>query len=410
MKQLASFRALLPLYAVIFLGFFGYALTITLFIPMVMAKHGDLLAASTSTSVRALLSGLLLAMYPLGQFFGSPIIGSLSDHFGRKKTLIVSLVFCTLGFISMALCIQFNHVILLLLSALFTGLCESNMAISQSIIADRATDTAHKTKLIGYAYSACSLGYIVGPLVGGGIGGSLGYSAPFAVTAIAILGLIGWVAYGLHDHYRPSQHTPLRLTQSLTAISSLFRMPELREIYCINFSIFFAVQGLYRVVPLYVVDRWSPSLHLYACLIFFVSVLCFIANTFVLNHLAKRFTTETLLSVLLLLGACLVVLIVVPAHLHAIWFTFGAAVIPTIMALPLCTTWLSEKVSPQQQGQVLGNNQALLVLGESTSAAAGGLIAALFIPLPIMVNGIILMLAGLWVLHYARRRRVIKGQ
>lgn len=65
------------------------------------------------------------------------------------------------------------------------------------------------------------------------------------------------------------------------------------------------------------------------------------------------------------------------------------------MALPTCTTWLSEKVSSNEQGQVLGNNQALLVLGESTSAAIGGLIAAIWIPLPIILVDVILLVTGM---------------
>lgn len=108
-------KELLPLYVVIFLGFFGFALTIALFIPMLMDKHFPLLPGNASTSLRASYSGLLLAMYPLGQFFGSPMIGNLSDHFGRKKILMTSLLACTLGFSFIAFSIQFHYLYLLFL-------------------------------------------------------------------------------------------------------------------------------------------------------------------------------------------------------------------------------------------------------------------------------------------------------
>lgn len=192
-QHMIRLRELMPLYSVIFLGFLGYALTITLFIPMLLDKSFTLLPADATTSLRAMLSGLLLAMYPLGQFFGSPIIGNLSDHFGRKKVLLLSLLACALGFAAMALSIQFHQVDLLFISSFLTGLCESNMAISQSVIVDRSQSVAQKTKLIGYAYSACSLGYVVGPLLGGAGGSILNYSAPFWITALGVLCITIWI-------------------------------------------------------------------------------------------------------------------------------------------------------------------------------------------------------------------------
>jgi predicted MFS family arabinose efflux permease len=392
---MTKFRDLLPLYAVIFLGFFGYALTITLFIPMLMNKHFLLLPAETAISVRVSLSGLLLAMYPLGQFLGSPIIGNLSDHWGRKKVLLWSLILCVFGFASMALSIEFYQLSLLFVSAFLTGLCESNMAISQSIIADRSQDTAQKTKLIGYAYAACSLGYIIGPLLGGVAGSFLSYSAPFWITALGVLCIVIWLLYSFEDRYIPNKTVPIKLLNSLTAMKSIFTRPKLFKIYLINFLIFFAVQGLYRVVPLYVVDTWNPALHTYSLLISFVSLLCFLANLWILGKLAKQFTTQHLLSGLLWMSGLLVILITVPHHFNWIWLTFGISVIPSIMALPTCTIWLSEQVTSGEQGQVLGNNQALLVLGESTSAAIGGLIAAIWIPLPVIVMGLILLMTGI---------------
>lgn len=388
-------RELSPLFAVIFLGFFGYALTITLFIPMLMDKSFALLPAASSTSLRLTLSGFLLAMYPLGQFLGAPIIGKLADYFGRKKVLLLSLLICILGFICMALSIEFHQLSLLFISSFFTGLCESNMAVSQSIIADKSQDTVQKTKLIGYAYSACSLGYVIGPLLGGSVASVLGYSAPFWITAIGILGITAWLFYSFKDEYIPNPTADINFFHAFTAIKSIFYNKKLSKIYFINFLLFFAVQGVYRVTPLYLMDTWKPSLLIYSLLISYVSVLCLIANLFILGKLAHRFSTQTLLCGLLLLSGLFVILMVVPQHFNWIWLTYGLAVIPTVMALPTCTTWLSQHASSYEQGQVLGNNQALLVLGESSSAAAGGLIAAISTPLPLVTMGIILLITGM---------------
>ena len=388
---------LLPLYAVIFLGFFGYALTIALFIPMLLDKNFNLLPLTSPTSLRVSLAGFLLAMYPLGQFLGSPVIGKLSDHFGRKKILMISLIACCLGFIGIALSIQTHHLTLLFISCFVTGLCESNMAISQSVIAEHTQDVAHKTKLIGYAYSACSLGYVIGPLVGGFGATALGYSFPFWITAIGVLFLSLWIGYSLQDNYRPHKEVPIKLIEAVTAMKTIFNRPKLRKIYLINFLIFFAILGLYRVAPIYVVDTWHPALHIYTLLISFVSVLCLLANLLLIGRLAKKFTTQKLLFGLLLFSSLFIIIMIIPEHFSWIWLTYGLAVIPTVMALTTCTAWISHHASAEEQGQVLGNNQALLVLGEAASAAIGGLIAAINVSLPIIVMGIILLIAGFMV-------------
>jgi DHA1 family tetracycline resistance protein-like MFS transporter len=395
-----KFQELLPLYAVITLGFLGYALTLTLFIPMIMDQGFGLVPSATTKAMRATLTGSLLAMYPLGQFFGAPIIGNLSDHFGRKRVLLCSLVACALGFLGMSLSIEWRRISLLFLSSFLTGLFESNMAIAQSVIADRAQDLEQKIKFIGYAYAASSLGYVFGPLLAG-IGGSVfSYSAPFLITALGVLCVALWIIYSFVDPYLPNKNISIDLLKLITAIKFIFRRTKIHKFYFVNFMIFFSVLGLYRVTPLYVIDHWRPSLTSYSLLISFVSLLCVFVNLFFLKRLAKEFSTQNLLSGLLISGGILVILIVVPQHFFWIWFIYGAAVIPTVMALPTCTSWLSHHVPTDEQGQALGNNQALLVLGESSSAAIGGLIAAISIPLPIILIGIILCITGIVILKF----------
>jgi predicted MFS family arabinose efflux permease len=226
----------------------------------------------------------------------------------------------------------------------------------------------------------------------GGLGGSgLSYAAPFWITSIAVACLIVWIAFNKQIDTTHSKPTTLNITETLSVFKTIFTNRSLSKTYFINFLIFFSVMGLYRIVPLYIMDQWRPSLHLYALVISFVSAICFLTNLFLLDKISKHFSTQKFLSALLLLGGILVLTVIIPRHFHWIWLTFGLAVIPTVMALPTCTTWLSQKAHDNEQGQVLGNNQALLVLGESSSAAIGGAIAAIFIPLPVAMIGIILL-------------------
>lgn len=400
MNQPIKLKDLIPLYAVVFLGFFGFALTITLFVPLVMSSSSSFLPAAMSSSIRASISGALLAMYPLGQFVGSPIIGNLSDYYGRKKVLFISLFLCAVGFGLIALSVTFKNVYILFFSTFFTGLCESNMALSQAIISDKCSDGAQRNKYVGYAYSACSLGYILGPLAGGVIVSWLDYDAAFWIIALIALFVGIWVRWSFNESYTRPQALKLNILQSLLSMKSIFTYKKLSKFYLVNFLIFFAIQGVYRIAPLYFVDVWKPSIRVYTYLIAFVSILCLLANLLLLKRLTKYFSTEKLLSILLITGGILVILLVAYQQIIWFWILFGLAVIPTVMILPTCTTWLSQQASNTEQGTVLGNNQALLVLGEATAAALGGFLAAIALPLPLILMGVILLSLAILVLNY----------
>src|SRR5580700_1019658 len=91
---------ILPLYIVIFFGFMGFSMELTLFTPLFMYGEEGLLPQGLSLDFRVLILGIYLALFPCAQFFGSPILGTLSDRFGRRKVLLFSLFvacFCYAG-------------------------------------------------------------------------------------------------------------------------------------------------------------------------------------------------------------------------------------------------------------------------------------------------------------------------
>jgi MFS family permease len=156
---------LAPLYVVVFMGFVGYSLMITVFTPMLLRADRALLPPDSSLSVRTMVLGVLLCLYPLGQFIGSPILGSLSDRFGRRPILVVSLVATSGCYALIALSITTNNLPLLAFASLIAGFAEANIVTAQSAIAD-VVPPDHRNRYFGYIYMAVSLAYVIGPLGG----------------------------------------------------------------------------------------------------------------------------------------------------------------------------------------------------------------------------------------------------
>ena len=158
--------SLVPLYAVVFAGFVGYSLMITVFTPMVMGNHDLLLRANEPMHRRVILLGILLCLYPLGQFVGSPVLGSLSDRFGRKPVLLISLFVTTVCYALIGSAIHLGSFALLVVACLIGGVAEANVVAAQSAIAD-VIPPEQRNRFFGYIYLSASTAYIVGPLVGG---------------------------------------------------------------------------------------------------------------------------------------------------------------------------------------------------------------------------------------------------
>src|ERR1700744_4897544 len=95
---------------------------ITVFTPLLLGDGGDLLPTDSSTSTRTLVLGGLLAIYPLAQFFGAPVLGSLSDRLGRRPVLLVSLAASACFYALMALALHLPSLPLLALACLLPRL------------------------------------------------------------------------------------------------------------------------------------------------------------------------------------------------------------------------------------------------------------------------------------------------
>lgn len=398
--QKTDLHPLMPLYLVIFIGFIGYSMMVTLFVPMLMYDHaffgGEVTRAAKTSTI-----GVLLALYPLGQFIGSPVIGALSDRFGRKRVLTVSLFFTSLFYLFISLSLEFHSLWLLMASCFMCGLTESNVAIAQSSIADISLPE-DRGRLFAYMYSAESLGYIAGPLMGGLVAVHFGYATPFWIVLGMLVATYLWILISFKDPFVPRTDAPIDYFKTFTNLASVFSDAPIRRVYLVNFLLYLSAFGFWRVVQIYMVDKWSFDVGKVTFYYSYLAVLGTISNIFFFAPLSRRFTLKTFIIWTAIVGGLFVAAVVIPKSEASYWFTAGPATVFLVLTMAACSAYLSGLVSGERQGRVLGNNLAIQVGAESLSALLGGFLAAMLIPLPLLTYGIVAAAGGLLLITYRK--------
>jgi DHA1 family tetracycline resistance protein-like MFS transporter len=123
--------------------------------------------------------GYFISVYALMQFVASPFLGSLSDKFGRRPVLLVSLLGSGLDYLLMAFA---PNMLILFLGRIMSGLTGANQTVASSYIADISTNE-NRAANFGMIGAAFGIGFVAGPAIGGFVG-SFGHHWPFIIAAI----------------------------------------------------------------------------------------------------------------------------------------------------------------------------------------------------------------------------------
>lgn len=141
-----SKRPLLPLFFTVFIDLIGLGIVFPVLAVVLLRADAGVVPVDMPFETRKLLYGLLVAVFPLCQFFGSPILGAMSDHKGRRPMLLISFGGTLLGYVLFALGLRWGRLDILFLSRALAGFTGGNIAIAMSALADISTDQASKTK------------------------------------------------------------------------------------------------------------------------------------------------------------------------------------------------------------------------------------------------------------------------
>lgn len=299
-----DFKRILPIFAIVFVDLMGLTITIP-FITYYAASFG----------ADAVLIGLLQMAYPLMQFIGAPILGDLSQKYGRKPILIVSQIGTFAGFILLAFA---NSLWLLFLARLIDGFTGGNISTAQAAITDSTTPRT-RTQALGLIGAAFGLGFILGPVISGIALNMSGndYRVPSLIAAGFSLLALTLTTFIFKETLPPEARGTQPVTDKKTSrMSRMIRAaqhPAVGVLLVLIFAQQLIFGGFERVISLFLLNRLGMSAANNAFIFLFVGIIAVLVQGVFVGKWSRRLGERKLIFLgMALLGVGLLLMAFTP--------------------------------------------------------------------------------------------------
>jgi MFS transporter, DHA1 family, tetracycline resistance protein len=328
---------------VVFIDVLGIGIALPV-IPMLVGLY------TPSRELQAYWYGLLVVSYGVMQFFCAPLLGALSDRFGRRPILLWSLLGLGLHFLLLGLA---PSLLLMLLARIIGGTAGASFSVANAYASD-VTPPERRAKSFGLIGAAFGLGFIVGPMIGGLLG-SIDLHLPF--FAAGALSLIN-AAYGyfvVPESLPLERRAPFALSRAnpFAALLALARHREIGSLVAVFALVILAQLILQTTWVLYTHFRfgWGPRDNGFA--LFCVGLVAAIVQGGLLSPLLRRFGDVRLVLLGLTIGTCAYVLY---GLAQQGWMMYAIIIgnFLSFAAGPALQGMVSNAVDPTEQGVTMG--------------------------------------------------------
>jgi len=217
----------------------------------------ELLRELTGSGEISALYGVILAGYAAMTFLFAPILGVLSDRFGRRPVLLLAMAGAVVDYLIMAFA---PTLAILIVGRLVAGITAATLAVSTAYIAD-ITPENQRARRFGYLYACFGLGFILGPAVGGALG-EVWLRAPFlAAAAFNTLNIVLAFFFLKESRIGDAQNFAWRQINPFTPISWALKLESIRPLLVVYVAVAFIGMSYLTVWVLFSEDQfgWSMS-------------------------------------------------------------------------------------------------------------------------------------------------------
>lgn len=347
-------------------------------------------------------ASLLTSGYAIAQFFATPILGRLSDVFGRKPLLVISLI----GTVVANLVASFTPVAsLLFVARIFDGLTGGNTSIATAIISDTVTPE-HRAKAFGLFDAAFRLGFVTGPAISyfaqmlPTVPGITSLGMSFFASAIMALVAVVLTIWLLDETLSHKQ--PLYLNWRLFGWGKILesaKRPQLGRAFILTFLSGFTFTIFAFAFQPFFLNSLNQSPQTLAIVFMFIGVVSVLTQVFVVDFVIQRFNLADILATAIAGRGIVFFLIPLFPTLPVFVVLAGVLGITNSFPMPLLNAILSNNSSEREQGEILGINASYLSISNALGPAVAGLLVSISYSTPFLVSGILTLATAAFALR-----------
>ncbi|KAA3658755.1 MAG: MFS transporter [Chloroflexi bacterium] len=273
-----DFKKIAPILVIVLVDLLG----LTIIIPLLPLY-------ATAFGANAFVIGVLGAAYPIMQFLGAPVLGRLSDRYGRKPVLVVSQIGTFIGFLMLGFA---NMLWLIFLSRIIDGISGANIATAQAAISDSTTEK-NRTQGLGLIGAAFGLGFIIGPIIAFGAlaVSNNNYQAPAFVAAAFSLASIILTTFWFEETYPKSARNEVKEKSpfNLNALIEAVKHPNVGFLLVLMFAQQLAFGGFEQILALFTLNRLGFNASGNAVVFVFVGIIIVAVQGGLIGKWSRRF-------------------------------------------------------------------------------------------------------------------------
>lgn len=343
-------------------------------------------------------NGLLFSLFSLCQFASTPVIGRLSDKFGRKPLLIISLIGTVISFVVTAFA---PAAFFLFIARALDGLTAGNFPVAMAVISD-TTEPKDRAKGFGIMGGAAGFGFVAGPAIAA-LTVSINPAIPFLIAAaITLLSVIlTWLFLPeTNKHIGEITHTKMfdfaKLAKAVKD-ENVGNTLLLSLIFSLAFGILIFA---YQPFGLKVLGLKTSQI---ATTFVVFGIVGLFAQMFAIPELSKRVEDKKLLMNALIVSVFGFLAIFVSRTY--VFFLIASILVSLANSFiqPLIASLLSKETDEKSQGEIMGVNTSYMSIGTIFGPILGGVLATLSVPMPFLGGTIFCILSVFIALHIFKK-------
>lgn len=397
-------RALVILFCTLFLDTISFSIVIPVIPSLLTDPHSpNFFLHGYSESEQFFSAGLIVAIYGIMQFFAAPILGELSDLFGRKRLLMLGILTLALSQFFFGMGIVTASLLLLFLSRAVAGMAAANISIAQAVIAD-VTAPQDRAKNFGLIGAAFGIGFIIGPLISGLITAKTGdpANAFWLATTLGFLNAFFVYRFLPETRQKGSRNKKFSFLLGIQNIQTAIQKKETRAVYAISFFFFSGFTFFVSFISILLQKNYGFSEENIGTYFAVVGVTLFITQAVILRFLVRRFREHTLLPITIFLTAIATIVTPFAPSALVIYLLVPFFAIPQGITMAILPALISNSVSQDSQGAALGVNASVMALSQGLIPLIAGSIAALSSLTAVFAIGGMVMFVAWMILFFSR--------